>query len=263
MATNKIQKLKWLSLFWMLFFSLPGHTQTTPQKEINQQLQFWTSINTVTRFTERWGMLADFHIRRNNFIADPSFYFLRGAANYWIQDNMTVSLGYAHMWLAPSRSDWHTFSNEDRVYQQFQVISKIRRSVILQRLRNELRWQQKIIDDKKTNEYRFTDRIRYLFNYNYSFFKNSYLPSLVIADEILIHFGKEVVYNTFDQNRLFLGIKQNISPSLSFDFGYMNVYQQKYSGYQYDMNHTIRLFFYLNVGWKRNATPPASGIGEE
>jgi len=45
------------------------------------------------------------------------------------------------------------------------------------------------------------------------------MPSLVLADELLIHFGKEVVYNTFDQNRLFIGIKQNINPKLSFDFG--------------------------------------------
>jgi hypothetical protein len=76
------------------------------------------------------------------------------------------------------------------------------------------------------------------------------MPSLVVADEILIHFGKEVVYNTFDQNRFFIGIKQNVSPKLSFDFGYMNVYQQKYSGYQYDSNHTLRLFFYYNNSFK-------------
>lgn len=263
MSENKTKKIKRIIVFIVLFLPLFIIAQTTPQKEINHQVQFWTSINTVTRFNDRWGMLADFHIRRNNFIADPSFYFLRGAANYWIKDNMTVSFGYAHMWLAPSRSDWHTFSNENRIYQQFQVISRIRRSVILQRLRNEQRWQQKIVDDKRTNDYKFTDRVRYLLNYNYSIFQNNYLPSLVVADEILIHFGKEIVYNTFDQNRLFIGIKQNISSTLSFDFGYMNVYQQKSTGYQYDMNHTIRLFFYLNVGWKRKATSPVSGSGEE
>ncbi|HAT80442.1 MAG TPA: hypothetical protein DCS17_03280, partial [Flavobacterium sp.] len=53
-------------------------------------------------------------------------------------------------------------------------------------------------------------------------------------------------YNTFDQNRFFVGIKQSINSNLSFDFGYMNVYQQKSNGYQYDMNHTLRLFFYMN-----------------
>jgi hypothetical protein len=66
----------------------------------------------------------------------------------------------------------------------------------------------------------------------------------------LLNFGKDIVYNTMDQNRLFMGIRQNLNHHLSFDFGYMNVYQQKSTGYQYDMNHTIRLFFYYNGGWK-------------
>jgi long-subunit fatty acid transport protein len=52
------------------------------------------------------------------------------------------------------------------------------------------------------------------------------------------------VYNTFDQNRLFLGIKQKISKTLSFDAGYMYLFQQKESGYQYNANKTYRLFFY-------------------
>ena len=73
--------------------------------------------------------------------------------------------------------------------------------------------------------------------------QNKYLPSAVLADELAIQFGKEVVYNTFDQNGLFIGIKQNISPNLSVDFGYMNVYQQRQQVTSYDMNHTMRLFF--------------------
>jgi hypothetical protein len=226
------------------------------QKVINHQYQFWGSINSTIRFNKQWGMLADFHVRRNNFMADPSFYFIRGAANYWIKENMTVAFGYAHMWVAPARSDWKTFSNEERIYQQFQVSTKNKRVSISQRLRNEQRWQQKIEDDKWTGDYRFTDRVRYLFSFNYTLFENKFLPTLAIADELLIHFGKEVVYNSFDQNRIFFGIRQNINSRLSFDFGYMNVFQEKYSGYEYDMNHTMRLFFYYNVGWRPNKLNP-------
>ena len=93
--------------------------------------------------------------------------------------------------------------------------------------------------------------------------QNTPQEATVIADEILVQFGKEVVYNTFEQNRIFLGIKQNITPRLSFDFGYMNVYQQKSSGYQYDMNHTMRLFFYYNTGWKKGNKPTLIESGDE
>jgi hypothetical protein len=88
--------------------------------------------------------------------------------------------------------------------------------------------------------------MRYLVSANFPLSKKKTSPSLVLANEILVHFGKEIRYNTFDQNRFFIGIKQAINYHLSYDFGYMNVYQQKYTGYQYDTNHTVRLFFYYN-----------------
>ena len=254
---------KWYCIFLLLVLPVFSIAQTASKKEINQQYQFWGSINSVIRFNEHWGVLADFHVRRNNFLADPSFYLVRGAANYWIKPNMTVALGYGHMWMAPAEDDWHTWSNENRIYQQFQVNTKSGRASVLQRLRNEQRWKQEIENDVPTGEYNFTDRIRYLFSFNYAVFQNNYLPSLVIADEILLQFGKQVVYNTLDQNRLFLGIKQNINTRLNFDFGYMNVFQQKSSGYQYDMNHTMRLFFYYNVGWRQDKEPAAHESGEE
>jgi hypothetical protein len=63
----------------------------------------------------------------------------------------------------------------------------------------------------------------------------------VVADEVAVQFGSHV--DTFDQNRLFLGLKQPLGSSWSFDLGYLLVYQQKSSGY--DLNHTVRWFFYF------------------
>jgi hypothetical protein len=124
---------------------------------------------------------------------------------------------------------------------------------MLQRLRNEQRWQQKIANDERTGEWRFTNRFRYLLSFTIPLSPNPKKPSLVLADEILLQAGKEVIYNPFDQNRIFIGIRQNLSRGFSYDFGYMNVFQQKYSGYEYDMNHTIRLFFYYSGGRNKQA----------
>ncbi|MCW3093276.1 MAG: hypothetical protein JWP81_4345 [Ferruginibacter sp.] len=213
-------------------------------KEINHQSQSWFSINSTTRLTNKFGIIADLHMRRNNFAADPSFYFARIGANYWIKENITAVLGYGQMWVAPTTANWHHFVQEHRVYQQIQMSTKIGKISLLNRLRNEQRWQEKIANDKFTHNYKFTDRIRYLLSMTIPVFKNPKYPSLVLADELCFHFGKEVIYNTFDQNRYFIGIKQPISKSLSFDTGYMMVFQQKASGYQYDKNQTYRLFFY-------------------
>lgn len=258
-----IGKVAGISLFVVCLYPVQLFAQDNDGKEINHQVQFWTSINSIYRINQRWGLLGDFHIRRNNFVTDPSFYFLRFGGNYWIKDNMSVALGYAHMWQAPAKIEWNTFANENRIYQQFQVSSVHGRSSTLQRVRNEQRWLEKIVNDTFSGEYRFTNRVRYLYSYNLPVFSNKKWPSLVLSDEILIQFGKEVVYNTFDQNRLFIGIKQTMGPSWSFDLGYMNVYQQKFSGYQYDMNHTLRLFFYYTGGWKKDTKHKHIHSGEE
>jgi hypothetical protein len=238
----------------LVLFPRVSTAQTAPQgKSVRHQLQTWVSINSTFRLEDRWGLMADFHIRRNNFVADPSFYFVRLGPNYWIRDNMSVSAGYAHLWLAPPQDGLKTWSNEHRIYQQFVWSSRPGKVSMLQRLRNEQRWQQKIANDERTGEWRFTNRFRYLLSFTIPLSPNPKKPSLVLADEILLQAGKEVIYNPFDQNRIFIGIRQNLSRGFSYDFGYMNVFQQKYSGYEYDMNHTIRLFFYYSGGRNKQA----------
>ena len=164
--------------------------------------------------------------------------------NYWLKEYITVTVGYGQMWVAPVKPGWHHYAQEHRIYHQIQMSSKIGKIGLLNRLRNEQRWQEKIVSDQFINNYKFTDRVRYLLSMTIPVFKNPHYPSLVLSDELSVQFGKEIIYNTFDQNRAFTGIKQTISKSLSFDLGYMLVYQQKSSGYQYDKNHTLRLFFY-------------------
>ena len=235
----------------LLIFSNGLKAQIT-HRFVNNQTQSWISLNTTERFTSKWGMVADVHYRANKIFADPNFYFVRAGVNYWLKDNITFTLGYAHMWLAPTTIGWHTFSNENRVYEQAQIISKIGNVTMLHRIRNEQRWQEKIAADTSTHTNKFTDRIRYLASFTIPIVKNFYFPAIVLSDELSMQTGKEVVYNVFDQNRLFLGIKQTISKRLSFDLGYMLVDQEKADGYHYDQNHTFRLFFYYQPDLRKH-----------
>lgn len=233
------------------------------EKEINQQAQFWWSINSTTRLSDVFAIVGDFHIRRNDFLEDPSFYFLRFGTHFWLTERFTLTLGYAHMWKAPAFEDWHTWTNENRIYQQLQYSSKIGSTSVLQRFRNEQRWQQQVDNDVLTGESSFSNRMRYLLSFTIPVSKNSAVPSLVLSDEILIQFGPGIVTNTFDQNRFFAGIKKSLSPSWSFDLGYMPVYQQKSSGYQYDLNHTLRWFFYYTPDLRKTkSTHESAGTDE-
>jgi hypothetical protein len=227
----------------------------TPQKQVNQQVQTWFSINSTMHLTQHWGVMADFHVRRTNFLSDPSFYFVRVGANYWIKDKFTVSAGYGHMWIAPSNFGWKYFAQENRLHQQALINTKIDRTGLVLRFRNEQRWVQLVANDQPTGKHRFVNRMRYLMSFNFPLSKTSDKWALVAADEVLLNFGKQVLYNTFDQNRLFIGLRNKINKDWSYDIGYMNVYQQRIQGYVYDMNHTFRWFFYYNPDFRKDKSP--------
>lgn len=235
---------KFKTLIFFSLISILGNSQVQTEKIITHQQQTWIGLNNSIMLDKHLVALADLHLRRTDFLSSESFYLVRGALGYITDNKQVIAFGYGHFWYPPSNINFHNYTNENLTYQLYQFNSKIGNVSVLHGFRNEQRWQQIMVNDSWTGENRFTDRIRYLISFNIPIFKKKTWPSLTISDEVMIQFGKEIVYNTFDQNRFFIGIKQSITPKLSFDFGYMNVHQQKRSGYQYDMNHTLRLFFY-------------------
>lgn len=221
------------------------------QKQITNQSLFWVaSVNTI-RFNQHWGVVADFNYRTFDFMSHPYTYAIRGLGNYYFNENLTGGIGYAHFWTGAFKTDDHPYSNENRITEQVQLNSKKGKFSISNRWRVEQRWQQKIVNNEKTNDYRFTDRVRYAISFIYSPFKNKNLPSFTNYEEVMIQFGKEVVYNTFDQARFSFGIRQTISPRLSLDLNYMYIYQQQFSAYQYLQANTLRFYLNYNVGWKK------------
>ena len=240
--------LRRLFLISLLTFLIPPlMAQEITKKEVNNQAQFWTSINSTWRLADRWGLMGDVHVRRTNFIQDPNFYFLRLGGVYWFNDKLSLAGGGALLWLAvPNETGGFDWPLERRIYQQMLWRTKFGKTGFLHRIRNEQRWHEVLNEEGEVDRIRFSNRVRFLFSLSFQIFQKETLPKLVVSDEILFHFGKEIVYNTFDQNRLFIGINHRLNPSWSFDFGYMSVFQQRYSGYQYDHNHTLRLFFYYS-----------------
>lgn len=164
------------------------------------------------------------------------------------------------MWLANKNGATELFSNENRLVEQVQLNNKIGKINLTQRLRIEQRWIQKVVNFQPVDENRYVNRFRYLLSLNLPISNNRKIPSLVLANELMLQTGKDIVYNNFDQNRFFAGLKQQLTKSLSFDMGYMHVWQQKLSGYQYSRNHTIRWFFYWQPDWRKKNKPPGTAF---
>jgi hypothetical protein len=59
------------------------------------------------------------------------------------------------------------------------------------------------------------------------------------------------VYNYFDQNRFFVGLKFNTSAHDNLQLGYMNLFQQLAAGNQFRNMHVFRLFYFQNLDLRR------------
>ena len=224
-------------------------------REVQDQNHFWWSFNTKAKLTGRWSLEADLHIRRTNFLKNNNFLYTRLGIGYSFNEQLSVSAGGGRMWLANNNGATELFSNENRLVEQVLFNSKAGRISLTQRLRIEQRWIQKVINFQPVDENRYVNRFRYLLALNIPLSKNNKIPSLILANELMLQTGKDIIYNNFDQNRFFIGFKQPLTKTLSFDMGYMHVWQQKLSGYQYSRNHTIRWFFYWQPDWRKKNKP--------
>ena len=92
--------------------------------------------------------------------------------------------------------------------------------------------------------YNFNFRFRYQLTADYIVFKSKdkkQSVSLRAADEIMVNAGKNIVYNMFDQNRIYGAVLYQPVRDFTFELGYMYLFQQRSSGSQYLHGDIIRL----------------------
>ena len=125
----------------------------------------------------------------------------------------------------------------------------------MQWIRLEERYRRKIVNDSTLGSgYNFNFRLRYNIWYELPLSSKGIVPyslSFIANDEVHINFGKEIVYNYFDQNRFFLGFKYRFSERANVQFGYMNVFQQLAAGNKYKSIHGTRVFLFHNFDLRK------------
>jgi len=264
----RIFTLEWFLKGVLCTALLLGYSSCISAQEVSKDIEvnthFWVSTNNVFQITDRWAILNDIHVRRTDFVKNPSFYFLRFGAQYRLREGHKLAGGYAHLWLERSDGNWDQFLNENRIYQQYSIAHAFPKINFLFRVRNEQRFFNNVVNRESVGDTYMVNRFRLLLSLGVPFSENS-ATQLIIADEIHLNFGESIVYNTFNQNRFTIGIKHRISEMWSVDFGYMMVYQQFPSGVDYNLNHTLRLFFYGRFDLRRDASKKLEYIqhGEE
>lgn len=125
----------------------------------------------------------------------------------------------------------------------------------MQWFRLEERFRRKIEDDNNlAGGYSFNFRARYNILSQVALNKQPFKPgsfSFVLSNEVFVNFGKEIIYNTYDQNRFFAGFHYHVNKHDNLQFGYMNVYQQQSAGNRYRSIHAARLFYFHNLDFRK------------
>ena len=92
----------------------------------------------------------------------------------------------------------------------------------MQWVRIDERFRTKVVDGELTNSYNFNWRFRYNIAFTFPLkgkVVQAKTPFLFFNDEIFINAGQNIVYNYFDQNRLFVGLGYQFTAHLNAQLG--------------------------------------------
>jgi hypothetical protein len=259
----KRNALKYSALLLLLTLStLPASGQSLPERKVIHRNVLWMTLNSTFRFQHNWGLLADMSHRRSDFARQKDLTLVRVAGAYWLKPNLFVAAGYAHLWSALNAGTNNLQLNENRLYQQANLVLRWKKNYVTQRLRLEERWREGSVNDRPSGRFDYTTRYRYLIGVRRPLNNSEKSPSLVFAEEIMLHSGPSVNHGIFEQNRLFGGINLRFTDKLNLETGYMYTWQKNLNGFTYNSIHTVRMT--LSFEWQqkhqedRHAAPSLS-----
>jgi Protein of unknown function (DUF2490) len=226
--------MKFFFLSICLLFSL----LSSAQKQITSQSQIWFKYYLKIPISSNWQIRQEIDDR--NYI-NPSrqsqflerTHLQRNLGNSWF-----ASLGFTYSEVAtPANPNIKPYGNYRELRPSLEIghLSKINDQWDLhQRIWNEFRFFQQ--SDKS---YQYSNiRLRYKIE---THFELSSLLSFFAFEELHINLGKNIVYNTFDQNRFGIGCEISPIKNIGFEFAYINWFQQKSSGNEYYNRNILRL----------------------
>lgn len=233
------------------------------QKHIITSEQVWLGTTSQLRFSDRWGGYYDVQTHsRKNYVEGMSQFSFRLGAFYYFTDDVRVGAGYALNENFYSDQKNLTVQPEHSPWQQLSWTNRFKHFTLNQSLRYEERFRHNMLGNKLAKGYSLSYRTRYNVFLNYPLTRNARVKNAldaVMYNEVYLNFGKHIVYNTFDQYRIFAGLNYHLTSRASLLFGYLDIFQQLASGNAYRKLHTARIFYLRNFDLrkKHNKTEPA------
>jgi len=250
-STTNIPSMTSKFIFIFSFFSF----YIVAQKIVTNQNLYWMRYYNQLEINEKFMWHNEMEIRRffegnvkHHFIAHTRMHYKTG-------QNTDVALGITYSRQSPQDpiSTSNLIVPEFRGVQEFNYVIFIsNRFTFQQRLRIEQRFIRNNNGIELLDGYGFNFRFRFRLQANYRISNEEAInrTTLKISNEIMVNAGKNIIYNQFDQNRIYIGIERDFSKSISFELGYINWYQQTVSGNHFFNRDIIRLTLYHRLKLK-------------
>jgi hypothetical protein len=194
-------------------------------------------------------------------VGDLSQGIVRAGPTYYVNDDIRLTAAYAYVHSFPAPGHANIGLPEHRPWQQVQWFMRGKKARLMQWVRLEERFRRKTFNDDVLGEgYNFNWRIRYNFALFLPITKKRFEPGglqFLVNDELMVNFGKKIIFNYFDQNRFFAGLVYQVNKHEQLHIGYMNLFQQLAAGNAYRNQHTVRMFYFHNIDLRerRKAVP--------
>ena len=159
-VASACRRIGFCSLFSLLCMTLTAQTKRTESVQ-----QTWLGYFNQTRFSNKWGLWADLHLRsKEDFVNNLSQSIVRLGLTYYLHDDVKLTTGYAWVNHFPAENHKNISQPEHRPWQQVQWHTRYSKLRLMQWFRLEERWRRKILnDDKLADGYSFNFRLRYNF----------------------------------------------------------------------------------------------------
>ncbi len=239
-----------LTLFlFICCFSVATSAQTVHAQES------WLDYLYQNRYSDKWGSWLDLQLKLiDRFANAKNAGEYTAGASYFANTNFRYTAAFTYVDGYPNAAHFeHTA--ELRPWAMVQLNTSNHYSKWMQWIRVEERFKETIQDKLPTGNYDASTRLRYSIlvqlplNQKHKYEKGSL--SFVSSDELYVNFGKNIVYNTFDQNRFFLGFFYYLNKSNILQLGYTNLYQKYNLPNKYLQSDILRLSVFNNVDFRK------------
>ena len=228
---------------------------TAQTKQVVSANQIWMSYNNTTRITNKWGIWADYQVKtKDAFFNNTDIIEKTLGVIYYPNETVKFTGAFTKVDLHPTDGRIMIVP-EYRPWQMIQWQAKTGNIKWASWIRLEERFKTKVLNNTTlANDYDFSYRLRYNVFSQLPITKKKYQRgaiSLVASNEIYLNFGKSIVYNVFDQNRVFGGLFFYTSKRDFLQFGYTKSYQQLSAGNKFKSIDAIKISFFNNLDFRR------------